>query len=172
MFLKPIPHRFLFLVPALLVMLLHGTVVQAQSVPSGFNDALVMGGWNEPVGFTTDANGRVYVWEKRGMVWIIENGVRLPNPLIDISEEVGNWRDHGCLGFALDPAFLSNGRIYLMYAVDRHHLMNFGTGTYNAATNLYYAATIMRITRYTANGPAYNSVNYASRQVLLGKTPW
>jgi|694.fasta_scaffold07250_20 hypothetical protein len=44
------------------------------------------------------------------MVWIIENGARLPNPRIDISEEVGNWRDHGCLGLALDPAFLSNGR--------------------------------------------------------------
>jgi PKD repeat protein/glucose/arabinose dehydrogenase len=141
-----------------------------QTVPAGFSDALVMGGWSEPVGATWDANGRMYVWEKRGMVWIVENGVRLPNPLIDISAEVGNWRDHGCLGFALDPAFLTNGRIYLMYAVDRHHLMQFGSPNYSATTNEYYAATIMRITRYTAVGPNFNTVDPASRFVLVGET--
>jgi glucose/arabinose dehydrogenase/chitodextrinase len=145
-------------------------MVNAQTVPVGFSNALVMGGWQEPVGFTFDANGRWYVWEKGGKVWIVENGVRLPSPLIDISAEVGNWRDHGCLGFTLDPNFLSNGRIYLMYAVDRHHLMNFGTGGYNAATDQYFAATIMRITRYTAIGPNFNTVAPASRLVLLGET--
>ncbi len=142
----------------------------AQTVPSGFNNAQVMAGFTEPVGFTFDANGRWYVWEKSGKVWIVENGVRLALPLIDISEEVGNWRDHGCLGFALDPNFLTNGRIYLMYTVDRHHLMNFGTLNYNAATNQYFSATIMRITRYTAIGPSFNTVNYNSRVVLVGET--
>ena len=141
-----------------------------QTLPANFSDALVMGGWNAPVGATWDANGRLYVWEKRGQVWIVENGVRLPNPLLNISDEVGDWRDHGFLGFALDPDFLTNGRIYGMYAVDRHHLMNHGTGSYNANTNEYYAATIMRITRWTAIGPNFNTVDYASRTVLLGET--
>ena len=146
-------------------------VAWSQTLQPNFSDALVMGGWTEPVGATWDASGRLYVWEKRGMVWIVENGVRLATPLVDISGEVGNWRDHGCLGFALDPNYLTNGRIYLMYAVDRHHLMNFGTGSYNATTNQYYAATIMRITRYTATGPSFNVVDPASRLVLLGETP-
>lgn len=85
-------------VAAGLLMTLCGTGLHlmAQSVPSGFNDAVVIGGFSAPVGFTFDANGRMYVWEKQGKVWIVENGVRLPSPLIDISEEVGNWRDHGC----------------------------------------------------------------------------
>ena len=109
-------------------------VPKAQTVPTGFNNSLVMGGWSEPVGFTFDANGRWYVWERGGRVWIVENGVKLNPPLIDLSAEVGGWRDHGLLGFTLDPNFLSNGRIYLMYAVDRHHLMNFGTQNYNANT--------------------------------------
>jgi hypothetical protein len=126
--------------------------VTGQTVPSGFNDALVMAGFDAPVGFTFDANGRMYVWEKGGKVWIVENGVRLPSPLVDISAEVGNWRDHGCLGFALDPNFLSNGRIYLYYLVDRHHLLHFGTPSYSASTNEYFNATIMRCTRYTAIG--------------------
>ena len=145
-------------------------MLQAQTYPPNFSDALVMGGWVSPVGATWDANGRLYVWEKRGQVWIVENGVRLPNPLLNISDEVGDWRDHGFLGFALDPNFLTNGHIYGMYAVDRHHLMNHGTGTYNPNTNEYYAATIMRITRWTAIGPSFNTVNYASRNVLVGET--
>ncbi|HRD54047.1 MAG TPA: PKD domain-containing protein [Flavobacteriales bacterium] len=144
--------------------------LKAQSLPANFADALVLGGWTEPVGATWDANGRLYVWEKRGQVWIVDNGVRLPNPLLNISDEVGNWRDHGFLGFALDPNFLSNGHIYGMYLVDRHHLMNHGTPNYNPNTNEYYAATIMRITRWTAIGPSFNTVNYASRNVLLGET--
>ncbi|HEX2617859.1 MAG TPA: PKD domain-containing protein, partial [Flavobacteriales bacterium] len=145
------------------------TSLRAQQVPPGFSDALVLGGFEEPVGFTFDGNGRMYVWEKRGKVWIVENGVRLATPLIDISPEVGNWRDHGCLGFALDPQFLTNGRFYLMYAVDRHYLMNFGTANYNAATDEYYQATIMRITRYSAPGP-HNVADPASRFVLVGET--
>lgn len=144
---------------------------KAQTFLPNFSQSTLAGGtFNQPVGVTWDANGRQYVWEKGGKVWIVLNGVRLPNPLIDISEEVGNWRDHGFLGFALDPDFLSNGRIYMMYAVDRHHLMNVGTGSYSATTNEYYAATIMRITRYTAIGPAFNSVDNGSRFVLMGET--
>ncbi len=145
--------------------------VQAQVLPPDFSDGLVMGGWNDPVGVTWDDNERMYVWEKGGKVWIVENGVRLPNPLVDISDEVGNWRDHGLLGFALDPHFLSNGRIYLMYLVDRHHLMHFGTPNYDPNTNHYYEATITRITRYTAMGPSFNTVGPASRFILLGETP-
>src|SRR6185503_961577 len=87
------------------------------------------------------------------------------------SPEVGNWRDHGLLGFTLDPNFLSNGYIYLLYAVDRHYLMNFGTPNYNASTDQYYSATIMRITRYTAVGPGFNTVDYGSRQILFGESP-
>ena len=129
----------------------------AQTVPSGFNDAVVISGFNAPVGFTFDANGRMYVWEKSGTVWIVDNGTRLPVPLIDLSEEVGNWRDHGCLGFTLDPAFLSNGRIYLFYTVDRNYLMNYGQPGYDPDADQYLSATIMRVTRYTAIGPAFTS---------------
>jgi glucose/arabinose dehydrogenase len=145
--------------------------VQGQTVPSGFTDVVVASGFSEPVGFTFDANGRMYVWEKSGKVWIVNSdGTRLPTPLIDLSEEVGNWRDHGCLGFALDPNFLTNGRIYLLYTVDRNYLMNKGLPGYNPAADQYYSATIMRCTRYTAIGPNFTSVDPNSRLVLIGET--
>ena len=147
------------------------SITHAQELPPDFSDALVLGGFTEPVGCTWDANGRSYVWEKGGKVWIIENGVRLPSPLIDLSEEVGNWRDHGMLGFTLDPNFANNGRIYLLYVVDRHHLMNYGTPAYNPGANEFFNATIVRCTRYVAIGPAHNTVDPTSRTVLIGETP-
>ena len=162
-----IPSRILVLI---IVLLSFGQASLHAQIPAGFVDQVVLSNLSDPVGCTWDANGRMYIWEKRGMVRLYENGVLAATPLLDIREEVGNWRDHGMLGFALDPNFLSNGRVYVMYAVDRHHLMNFGTPSYNATTDTYYQATIMRITRYTAVGPTKSTVDPASRTVLLGES--
>ena len=139
--------------------------------PSGFVDQEFVGGFEQAVGLTFDANGRMYVWEKQGKVWIVENGVKSASPLIDISEEVGNWRDFGLLGFALDPNFLSNGKFYLLYMVDRHHMLYFGTNNYDPNANEYLDATIGRITQYTATAASnFTVTNYNSRNVLLGET--
>ncbi len=139
--------------------------------PAGFSDKLVIDGWSQAVGLTFDKNGRMYVWEKGGKVWIVEKGVRYADPLIDISEEVGNWRDFGLVGFALDPNFLNNGYIYLWYVVDRHHLLHFNTSNYDPNTSNEKAATIGRLTRYTTEAPNnFATVDYGSRKVLIGET--
>ena len=39
--------------------------------PSGFIDELISNEWESPTGLTFDANGRMYVWEKRGKVFIL-----------------------------------------------------------------------------------------------------
>ncbi|NNE29516.1 MAG: HYR domain-containing protein [Saprospiraceae bacterium] len=152
-----------------LFLLFFSSIVEAQ--PTGFSDQLFVGSWNQAVGMTFDQGGRMFVWEKGGKVWVVENGVKLPNPLIDISEEVGNWRDFGLVGFALDPNFLSNGRIYLQYTVDRHHLIYFGTPQYDSNANDYFDATIGRVTRYTAEASTnFTTVDYNSRTILLGES--
>ena len=75
------------------------------------------------------------------------------------------------LGFAVDPAFESNGLIYLMYAVDRHHLLNFGTPNYNPATTITGQATIGRVTRYQTTTSGGNLViNAGTRFILIGET--
>ena len=94
-------------------------------LPPEFSDHLVFEDFDTPMGLTFDDLGRMYVWEKAGRVWVWEDEVKQSLPLIDIREEVGNWQDHGLLGFALHPNFLQNGYFFLMYAVDHHHLMNF-----------------------------------------------
>ena len=90
--------------------------------------------------------------------------------MLDISEEVGAWHDHGLLGFALHPQFAQNGYIYLLYLVDRHHLINFGTAGYSPTVSDYWNATIGRLTRYTLNksGGIY-SVAGGSRKILFGE---
>ena len=113
--------------------------------PAGFITENVGSGWIGATGLTFDENGRMYVFEKRGRVWIVENGIKLPAPLIDIGDEVGDWRDYGLLGFALHPNFLSNGYIYLYYVVDHHHLVNAGTPSYNPFANEYFQPSILGI---------------------------
>ena len=149
--------------------------VQAANVPVGFSETSIpgpyAGNWNDAVGLTFETNGRMYVWERTGRVWIKDPGDTNYSVLLDISAEVGAWEDHGMLGFAFDPNFRVNGYIYLLYVVDRHHLLNFGTGSYNPNSNDYNSATIGRVTRYTCTSSNnFRSVNLASRLVLIGET--
>ena len=111
----------------------------------------------------------MFVWERPGKVWVIEKDQK--QLLLDISEEVAGYRDFGLLGFALHPQFETNGYFYLLYTVDRHHLLKYGTSSYSPTTNEYYNATIGRLTRYTATKTTNGySVNAASRKVLIGAT--
>jgi glucose/arabinose dehydrogenase len=141
------------------------------ALPPNFVDRALDAPFNQAVGIRFAPDGRMLVWEKGGRVWTVENGVRDPAPLIDISQEVGDWRDHGMLGFALDPNFYANGYIYLLYVVDYHHARYFGTPQYDPNADEYFRDTIGRVTRYTANASdGFRTVDPASRLVLIGDT--
>jgi hypothetical protein len=148
----------------------------AATLPAGFTAEIIAGPWIEPVGLTFEPEqqtpgGRMYVWERAGRVWMVEDGIKLPAPLIDLSEEVGGWRDFGLLGFAIDPGFRLNGHIYLAYTVDHHHLTKFGTPGYDPTANEYFMPTIHRVTRYTARASdGFRSVDPASRKILVGES--
>jgi glucose/arabinose dehydrogenase len=140
------------------------------SLPPDFRDDAVPGPWEFAVGATFDADGRLFVWEKAGRVWIVEDGLASSTPLLDISDEVGDWSDHGLSGFALDPDFETNGQVYLLYVVDRHHLVHFGTPQYDPTVDDYNSVTIGRITRYQATSQSGLSVvDPVTRSVLLGE---
>jgi len=141
-------------------------------LPPGFVDEPVLTGWNEAAGLAFSPVGdHLVVWEKAGRVWLMRNGQRQAAPLLDINDEVNAWRDFGLLGFALDPAFETNGYIYALYTVDHHHLQFFGTPNYNPAANDIFVNTIARLTRFTTrevNG--IRTADPASRFVLIGET--
>ena len=142
----------------------------AQIPPGNFSSVTVSSNWNQAVGLIFSKSGnQMFVWEKAGKVWVVENNIK--SLLINISEEVGNWNDFGLLGFALHPDFEINGYIYLLYTVDRHHLLHYGTSAYSATTNEYNNATIGRLTRYTATKMTNGySVDVNSRKILIGST--
>src|SRR5262249_33068081 len=118
-----------------------------------------------------DQTGRMFVWERGGRIWFKDPAESSFTQLLDISEEVGDWEDHGCLGFALDPNFRLNGYIYLFYVVDRHYLLYFGSPKYNSSANEYNNATIGRLTRYTCrSSDNFRSLDPTSRLILIGET--
>ena len=152
---------------------LEGTAARAATVPAGFSETIIPSGgtWTEAAGLAFGNTGRMYVWERGGRVWFKDPAETAFSLLVDIHEEVGGYNDLGLLGFALDPGFEINGYIYLLYNVDRHHLLNFGTPNYNPTSNEYYAATIGRLTRYTCTASnGFRSVDLASRFILVGES--
>ncbi len=158
--------------PLICFILLALNINNSHAQQANFTNLVVSSGWTDVVGFVWDSTGQQYVWEKAGKVWVVDtNGVKNPTAVINISDEVGSWRDHGLNGFALDPNFRNNGYIYLYYTVDRYHLINSTAGNYNPATNQYYQATIARVTRYTCD-PATNftTIIPGSRFILIGET--
>src|ERR1051325_601635 len=145
--------------------------LSAATVPAGFTETAISGPWGDAVGITFESNGRMYVWERTGKLWFEDTTDTSPTLLLNISEEVGAWGDHGMLGFALDPNFRVNGYIYLLYVVDRYYLDHFGAQNYDPNANQYNYTTIGRITRYTVrSSDGFRSVDLNSRLILLGET--
>ncbi len=140
-------------------------------LPTDFTDQKVAN-FNFPVGITFDGTGQGYVWEKEGKVYVLDSlDQKLPEPLIDISEEVSNWKDHGLMGFTLDANFLDNGYFYLFYALDLHHYYHYGTLQYHPDSTAEWEATIGRVTRYQADPTSgFTTTVPESRKILLGET--
>ncbi len=151
-----------------------GSEVQAQALPDSlraeFSDQLVSY-WPFLVGYQFDEQGRMYAFSKDGKVWLSPDGQKPEQPLLDISEEVANFGDHGLIGFTLDPAFARNGYFYLLYTVDRHHLLYHGTPAYDPRKNDHKYPSIGRLLRYQAD-PAthFTTVLPESRTVLMGRS--
>ncbi|MDO8357230.1 MAG: PQQ-dependent sugar dehydrogenase, partial [Nitrospirota bacterium] len=72
----------------------------------------------KPVGVTFAPDGRIFIWQRDGVVRIVKNGVLLPTPFLNFSSKVNTYSDHGFLGVALDPNFAANGWIYLFYTYE------------------------------------------------------
>lgn len=138
--------------------------------PAGFQDNIYAPDFEEATGITFDALGHAYVWEKGGKVKCrTSDGVW--HVVLDIGEEINIATDSGLKGFALHPNFSANGYFYLMYDVDRHHLINYGTANYDATANDYLNASIGRITRYTIDLSNFTSIVPNSRLIILGTIP-
>jgi glucose/arabinose dehydrogenase len=56
---------------------------------------------------------RLFVVEKTGRIWIVRDGVLLPQPFLDVQGEVSVDTEQGLLGLAFDPQYSSTGIFYI-----------------------------------------------------------
>lgn len=83
----------------------------------------VVSGLNRPLYVTNagDGSNRLFVLEQSGEVWIIEEGVKLDQPFLDVSELISqsalsqNYSEQGLLGIAFHPEYETNGYFFINY---------------------------------------------------------
>ena len=98
------------------LLLAFATAATAQTLPSGFQRTDPIAGRNQPTGVYFAHDGRVFVTEKGGQIWIYPNLLAAPTLFYDLSAEIHTVGDRGLLGFALDPRFPEVAAVYVLYA--------------------------------------------------------
>jgi glucose/arabinose dehydrogenase len=86
------------------------------AAPTGFRLVPVASGFEQPV-LATAAEGdpRLFVVEQTGRIWVLRGGRRLPEPFLDVSDEIAAGGERGLLGLALAPDFVTSGRVVVNY---------------------------------------------------------
>ncbi len=119
------------------------------TVPAGFTDELVI-----PVGAPTALafipDGRMLVTTQGGIVRVVENGALVAAPAVDLASKICANSERGLLGVAVDPAFASNGFVFLYYSFNK--VGDCGTGTVN------------RVARFVICGATWRCANSRSRR--------
>lgn len=105
-----------------------------ETVFIGFERATVVSGLDSPVDFRFLPDGRILVAEKGGAIRVVDNGTLLAQPAITIP--VRTELERGIGGLAVDPDFVTNGRIYVSYisAENNRNTLSRFTMTGNTAT--------------------------------------
>ncbi len=88
------------------------------NLPPGFNVKQIATGFKDPTAFAFVPDGRIFIAEKSGLVKQVRAGVIYGQPVLDLRNEVNDFVDRGLIGMAIDPDFIRNGQLYLLYAYD------------------------------------------------------
>ncbi len=120
--------RFVFVS---LLVISAATGASAATVPTGFTDAVVASGLNNPSAMALAPDGRIFVCQQGGALRVIKNGALLPTPFLTVT--VDSSGERGLLGIAFDPNFVSNQLVYIYYTATTPTIHN-------------------RISRFTASG--------------------
>jgi glucose/arabinose dehydrogenase len=63
-------------------------------------------------------DGRIFISEKVGRIWIIEDGVKQETAFLDMFATTPSFWEYGFFGMIFDPDFDTNGWFYLFYTTD------------------------------------------------------
>jgi glucose/arabinose dehydrogenase len=68
-----------------------------------------------------DGSNRLFICQKEGKVWIVQNGKMLTDPFLDVSDQMvkinPGYDERGLLGIAFDPNFITSHKFYVYYSV-------------------------------------------------------
>ncbi len=134
----------------------------AIALPAGFiaENATPAATWDTPIAVAFLPDGRYLVAEKRGVVWMVTNGVKATTPLWDRQSEVLDVNDRGLLDIAVHPDYFQNHYVYFLYTVDPDS---------NGVDNNDEA--FGRLTRYQVSFADSTTLDPSSRAILFG-TQW
>ena len=78
---------------------------------------LVTAGLSHPLYLThaADGSGRLFLVEQEGSIRIVEHGMLLKKPFLDIADRVLSGGERGLLGLAFHPDYRRNGRFFVNY---------------------------------------------------------
>jgi glucose/arabinose dehydrogenase len=86
----------------------------ASPLPPGFSMTVVTSALPRVTSMVAAPDGRLFVGQIDGTLWVLSNGQILPQPLIQIPAQVA-YHQSGLLGMCLDPSFAQNGYLYAFY---------------------------------------------------------
>jgi glucose/arabinose dehydrogenase len=116
------PSRPLPAFVAALALLAVVSTAGAATLPAGFSETQVATGLSAPTAIAFAPDGRLFVAEQGGRLRVIKNGTLLAQPFLSVS--VSSSGERGLLGVAFDPAFASNGYVYVYYTATTPTLHN------------------------------------------------
>ena len=108
-----------------------GAAALAATVPSGFVDSIFVEVPTDVTAMKFAPDGRLFVCQQTGKLRVIQNETLLATPFLAVPVDVSGER--GLLGVAFDPAFETNGFVYVYYTATSPTIHN-------------------RVSRFTANG--------------------
>jgi glucose/arabinose dehydrogenase len=150
-------------------------IAEAVNLPPDFEMLRVGTGsavFDKPVALAFAPDGRIFVSEQRGRIYILEPDggaadprtgyTKVSTPFLEIEDEVLFHWDRGLLGLALDPDFENNGWVYFAYMVETNGIVG---GPPDLIHDSY-----TRVERVQASLADPNVADESTRQVLIGAT--
>jgi glucose/arabinose dehydrogenase len=121
------------------------------ATPVSLGVQLLVSGLHSPLALEqpSDGSNRLFVAEQGGTIMIVQNGVILAQPFLDISSKVITGGEMGLLGVTFHPVFQQNGKFYVNYVRSL-------SGQIQSV-----------IAEYTASPANANMVDPASERILL-----
>ena len=101
----------------MLVCMLLARALAAGKPAAAAQPALVLAeGLDQPLFLTApDGDSRLFVVERAGRIRLVEGGVLLPEPFLDLSAKVDTEREGGMTGLAFPPDYAATGHFYVYY---------------------------------------------------------